>query len=148
MFDGLDGVAVIRLSDGRGFLALEPGKGYADLELAVADRSEAPGLSPERRQALANIRQTLREWRQAGLRFDERSILVVDRQDVGTKARSPSGLAPRMKPGGAQSLDRATVATVVAYVATLVAVATPGGAVLALVTHALLMALASRCCAP
>ena len=38
VFDGLDGVSVIRLSDGRGFLALQPGKGYADLELAVVDR--------------------------------------------------------------------------------------------------------------
>ena len=44
-----------------------------------------------------------------------------------------------MTPGG--PVDRAlTVATVLAYAATLVAVATPGGAVLALVTHALLMA--------
>lgn len=93
-FADIDGVSVIRLSDGRGFLALEPGKGYADLELAVADRLEAPGISADRRQTLNSIRQQLREWRQAGLRFDERCILVVDRQDVGTKARSLSGLEP------------------------------------------------------
>jgi hypothetical protein len=83
---------VIRLSDGRGFLALEAGKGYADLELAVVDRLDAPGGSPERRQALAEIRKLLRDWRQSGLRFESRSILVVDRQDVGSKTRALSGL--------------------------------------------------------
>lgn len=93
VFDGIEGVSVIRLSDGRGFLALEPGKGYADLELAVADRVDAPGVSPRQRQALANLRLQLREWRQSGLRFEARSILVVERQDVGSKARTLSELA-------------------------------------------------------
>lgn len=92
-FDGLEGLSVIRLSDGRGFLALEAGKGYADLELAVADQLDAAGVSPERRKALAAIRQQLREWRQSGLKFESRSILVVDRQEVGTKARVLSNLA-------------------------------------------------------
>ena len=81
------------LSDGRGFLALEPGKGYADLELAVVDRLDAPGVSPARRQQLAEIRKMLRDWRQTGLRFEARSILVVERQEVGSKARALSGLA-------------------------------------------------------
>ena len=46
-----------------------------------------------------------------------------------------------MTPGGSTFFDRAlTVCTVAAYAGTLIAVATPGGAVLALVTHALLMA--------
>lgn len=92
-FDGLDGVSVIRLSDGRGFLALEAGKGYADLELAVADRLDAAGVSPERRKVLALIRQQLRDWRQSGLKFDSRSILVVDRQELGTHARVLTNLA-------------------------------------------------------
>ena len=93
VFEDIEGVSVIRLSDGRGFLALESGRGYADLELAVADRIDAPGVSPERRQVLSNLRRQLREWRQSGLRFDARSILVVDRQEVGTRARTLSGLA-------------------------------------------------------
>lgn len=93
-FDGLDGVSVIRLSDGRGFLALEPGLGYADLELVVVDKLDAPGVTPERREALGIIRKLLREWRQSGLRFEARSILVVDKQDVGgAKARNLSRLA-------------------------------------------------------
>lgn len=92
-FDGLDSVSVIRLSDGRGFLALQEGKGYADLELAVVDKLDAPGVSPERRQVLSQIRKQLRDWRQSGLQFESRSILVVERQDVGSKARTLSRLA-------------------------------------------------------
>lgn len=93
VFDGLDGVSVIRLSDGRGFLALEAGKGYADLEVAVGDRIDGPGITPDRRQVLTEIRRQLREWRLSGLRFESRAILVVDRQEVGSKARVLSSLA-------------------------------------------------------
>jgi len=93
VFDGLAGVSVIRLSDGRGFLALQPGKGYADLELAVVDMIDAAGVSPDRRQALVEIRKQLREWRQSGLAFEARSILVVERGEVGEKTRTLSGLA-------------------------------------------------------
>ncbi len=93
VFDGLAGVSVIRLSDGRGFLALQPGKGYADLELAVVDRIDSADITPERRKALAEIRAQLREWRQSGLVFEARSILVVERERVGAKERVLSGLA-------------------------------------------------------
>jgi hypothetical protein len=93
VFDGLQGVSVIRLSDGRGFLALQAGKGYADLELAVVDQIDAQGVTPERRRALTEIRKMLRDWRQSGLVFESRSILVVERQEVGEKARTLSGLA-------------------------------------------------------
>lgn len=93
VFDGLAGVSVIRLSDGRGFLALQAGKGYADLELAVVDMIDAVDALPERRQALAEIRKQLRDWRQSGLHFEPRSILVVEREEVGEKARALSGLA-------------------------------------------------------
>ncbi len=93
VFDGLAGVSVIRLSDGRGFLALQAGKGYADLELAVVDMIDAVNVSSERRKALVEIRKQLREWRQAGLVFEARSILVVEREEVGEKTRTLSGLA-------------------------------------------------------
>jgi hypothetical protein len=93
VFADLAGVSVIRLSDGRGFLALQPGKGYADLELAVVDMIDAANVSPERRKALVEIRTQLREWRQAGLVFEARSILVVEREEVGEKTRTLSGLA-------------------------------------------------------
>jgi len=93
VFDGIAGVSVIRLSDGRGFLALQPGKGYADLEVAVADTLDAPGVTPERRQALAQIRALLRDWRHSGLDFESRSILIVERHEVGPPGRALSGLA-------------------------------------------------------
>lgn len=93
IFAGLAGVSVIRLSDGRGFLALEPGKGYADLEVAVADKIDGGGVTPARRQGLGRIRKQLRDWRQSGLVFESRSILVVERQEVGARAPSLSGLA-------------------------------------------------------
>jgi hypothetical protein len=92
-FNGLDGVSVIPLSDGRGFLALEAGRGMADLELAVVDRLERPTLPATQRVSLIEVRQLLREWRQQGLRFESRSILVVEQQGVGQRTRALSSLA-------------------------------------------------------
>ena len=48
VFAGLNGVSVIPLSDGRGFLALDVGRGLADLEVAVVDRLDdaRPGVGP------------------------------------------------------------------------------------------------------
>jgi hypothetical protein len=91
-FAGLDGVSVIPLSDGRGFLALDTGRGLADLEVAVVDRLEKGSVPASQRAALAEVRQLLRDWRQQGLRFESRSILVVE-QGVGQRARALSGLA-------------------------------------------------------
>jgi hypothetical protein len=93
VFDGLSGVSVIRLSDGRGFLALQAGKGYADLELAVVDMIDAVNVTPGRRKALVEVRKQLRDLRLSGLAFEARSILVVERHDVGEKARTLAGLA-------------------------------------------------------
>lgn len=91
-FAGLDGVSVIPLSDGRGFLALESGRGLADLEVAVVDRLDQTGLPASQRAALGEVRQLLRDWRQQGLRFESRSILVVE-QSVGQRARALSSIA-------------------------------------------------------
>lgn len=92
-FAGVAGVSVIPLSDGRGFLALESGRGLADLEVAVVDRLDQPGLTASQRAALVAVRQLLREWRQQGLRFESRSILVVEQHNVGQPARALSRLA-------------------------------------------------------
>jgi hypothetical protein len=73
------GVAVIPLADGRGFLALEPGRGLPDLELALLDRLEASDLSADERTALLHMREIFRGWRQQGVRFEERAILVAER---------------------------------------------------------------------
>ena len=81
------GVAVIPLADGRGFLALAPGRGLADLELALLDRLEATDVSAHERASLLQIRECLKGWRQQGVRFEERSILVAERAP-GSASRS------------------------------------------------------------
>ena len=93
VFFGLSGVSVVPLSDGRGFLALDSGRGIADLEVAVVDRLDAPALAVEQRAALGEVRQLLRDWRQQGLQFVTRSILVVEQQSIGQPTRALSALA-------------------------------------------------------
>jgi hypothetical protein len=93
VFSGLSGVSVVPLSDGRGFLALDSGRGIADLEVAVVDKLDVPALAAEQRAALTEVRQLLRDWRQQGLQFVTRSILVVEQQSVGQPTRALSALA-------------------------------------------------------
>lgn len=76
-FGSLPGVSIIPLSRDRAFLALEPGRGMADLELAVADRLEDELVGDTERRALLELRQLLRLWRQdPALRFATRVIVV------------------------------------------------------------------------
>ena len=75
----LPGVSLISLGAGRSFLALESGKGMADLEVAVLDRLEARNLAESERRILAQLRWQLREWRQdSRLSFQIRSIILVE----------------------------------------------------------------------
>ena len=90
----LPGVSVIPLADGRGFLALDPGRGVADLEIAVIDGLESTNTTPDERAALQVLRSRLREWRQAGLRFESRAIIVAQH---GSQADTAAPLA-RIKP--------------------------------------------------
>ncbi|MEO8681506.1 MAG: hypothetical protein ABI665_20835 [Vicinamibacterales bacterium] len=87
-FSNLKGVSVIPLSDGRAFLALEGNRGVADLELAVLDRLEAGGVRTTEREALGELRVRLKQWRQEGIRFESRAIIV---------AHSPASTAPRAR---------------------------------------------------
>ena len=75
----LPGAAIIPLSDGRGILALEAGKGVADLELAVIDRLEDRAVQDTEREALRALRERLREWRRQGVQFESRAIIVANR---------------------------------------------------------------------
>lgn len=86
IFRSLSGVAVIPLADGRGFLALESGRGVAELEIAVLDRLESGGVPEQEREGLLFVRNLLRKWRQDGIRFHARSIIVAE--------RSPEGFTP------------------------------------------------------
>ena len=51
------GVSVVPLSDGRAFIALDAGSSAADLEVAVLDRLDAPGVSGEERAQLIEFCQ-------------------------------------------------------------------------------------------
>lgn len=76
----LPGVQMIRLSDTQSFLALEPGRGMADLEIAVVDRIESLRSGNAERVALERLRVQLRTWRRSPrLVFHTRSIILAGR---------------------------------------------------------------------
>jgi hypothetical protein len=75
LFKDMPGVSLIPLADGRGFLAMETGKGVADLELFVLDRLDDRKIDAEERAALT-LRLLLKQWRQEGIRFESRSIVA------------------------------------------------------------------------
>jgi len=76
-FNDMPGVSLIPLSEGRAFLALDAGKGVADLELIVLDRIEDKRVAVAERTALQKLRQLLKQWRQEGIRFESRSIIIA-----------------------------------------------------------------------
>src|SRR5690349_17307315 len=73
----MPGISPITLTDGRAFLALDAGKGVADLELLVLDRIDDQKIRKEEREALIELRALLKQWRQEGTRFESRSIIVA-----------------------------------------------------------------------
>jgi len=75
----LPGVTMVPVGPTRAFLSLEPGLGMNDLELAVSDRLEEPGLGDREQRALGRLRAQLRRWRRdRGLRFHTRAIIEVE----------------------------------------------------------------------
>lgn len=79
VFQHLRGVHIIRLHGDRAFLALEAGRGMADLELAVLDSLDGDAVTPGERKALQALRQQLRAWRlDRSLRFHAESIIIVE----------------------------------------------------------------------
>ena len=88
-------VNVIPLSDGRGLLALEAGRGVADLEIAVIDRLESPRVPAQEREALAALRDRLREWRQQGVKFESRAIVLATRNPVSQSVPAGSAASGR-----------------------------------------------------
>jgi hypothetical protein len=77
LFKDMPGVSLIPLADGRAFLALDHGKGVADLELIVLDRLDDKQIDTAERAALNKLRQLLKQWRQEGVRFESRSIVIA-----------------------------------------------------------------------
>ena len=81
VFRSLPGVNIIPLQDDRAFLALEPGRGIADLELAVIDRLAISGINTRERRALERLRADLRAWRRdRALSSQTRAIIVLERR--------------------------------------------------------------------
>ncbi len=80
VFKTLPGVSIVPLEGDRAFLALEPGRGMADLELAVIDRLEDNSVDARERRALRHLRDRLRAWRRdPAMRFHTRAIIVAER---------------------------------------------------------------------
>ena len=108
----LPGVAIVPLDGTRAFLALEPGHGVSDLELAVIDRLDEADEARER-QALEELRRQLKTWRRdPALRFHGRAIIVVEtlaaRRDRGhsTPTRGAARKRDRRRHSGASMLSR------------------------------------------
>ena len=95
----IPGVALIPLSDTQAFLALDPGRGLADIELAVIDALEEAAAGASRR-ALAELRDLLRGWRHdPQWAFEPRTILVAEHRDPDPREKHRS--APRLRPRSA-----------------------------------------------
>ncbi len=78
-FKALPGVALITFTGTHALLAMEPGRGLSDLELAVFDRLTDGGLADREREALESFRRQLAAWRRdQRLCFHSRSIIVVE----------------------------------------------------------------------
>lgn len=76
----LPAVQMVPLSDHEAFLALAPGRGMADLEIAVVDQLERLKAGTPERRAAERLRHQLRAWRRdPRLTFDVRSIILVTR---------------------------------------------------------------------
>jgi hypothetical protein len=77
----LPAVQMVPLSDAEAFLALAPGRGMADLEIAVVDQLERLKAGTPERRAAGRFRQQLRAWRRdSRLTFESRSIILVTRK--------------------------------------------------------------------
>ena len=84
VFKVLPGVNLIPLNETRAFLALDPGRGMSDLELAVIDRLSDRSIDAREREALESLRAKLGAWRRDhGLMFHSRSIIVVEQVNGG-----------------------------------------------------------------
>jgi hypothetical protein len=91
VFHSLPGVQMIPFSNNQAFLALDPGQGINDLELAVLDRLEQLKTPSPERSAIASLGQQLRRWRRdPRLQSHVRSIVIVTRGRARRKSADPS----------------------------------------------------------
>ena len=75
----LPGCHLMHITAHQAFIALEPGAGLADLEVAVLDRLAEPGLAGRQRIALHTLRRAVKRWRKnRRVRVYTRSIIVLE----------------------------------------------------------------------
>lgn len=78
IFRALPGVDIVPFSNNQAFLALQSGRGMADLELAVHDRLAELSPASRARAPLRRLLTRLQTWRRSrALRFQTRSIILV-----------------------------------------------------------------------
>lgn len=78
-FPAVPGCALMQISADRAFIALEPGAGLADLEVAVIDHLARPQISAAQRAGLVALRRALRRWRKdSRVTVCERAIVVLE----------------------------------------------------------------------
>jgi hypothetical protein len=114
-FRTLPGVNIIPFSGNRAFLALDPGRGMSDLELAAIDRLGDPAIEARERRALMTLRTQLTAWRRDDhVTYHTRAIIVIERLkttpaeepggEMGTRARGPASKRPVRPSAGPREL--------------------------------------------
>ena len=74
----IPGVQLVPLSDSQAFLALDPPRGLADLEVAVGDAVTQRATPVRSQQALRRLLAQLRRWRRtSGLISQTRTIILL-----------------------------------------------------------------------
>lgn len=80
-FHTLPGIQLVPLSATQAFLALDPGRGIADLELVVLERLEQLKTPSRERRAMSDLSRQLRRWRHdPHLQSHSRSIILVTKK--------------------------------------------------------------------
>jgi hypothetical protein len=80
----LPGCELVPIGLDAAFVALEPGRGLADLALAVVDRLEEPGVDSHERDALLKLRAALRVYVRDKVAHETRSIIMVLRRIIAS----------------------------------------------------------------
>jgi hypothetical protein len=85
LFHALPGVQLVPFSATQAFLALDPGRGMNDLELAVRDRLEQLRVRNRERSAVAQLGRQLKKWRcDPALHSHARSIIIVSKRQAAS----------------------------------------------------------------
>jgi len=90
-FRAVPACTLVPLTDRWAFLALEPGAGLPDLELAIGDQLEEGLADTDEARALTALRGALQKWRRdPSMNIQKRSIIFVEQNDAGHKRSARS----------------------------------------------------------